>query len=79
MRSLCLSVWFVVPWVFSQHEVEFNVVDLVGRLRCESFLDQVIFPLGQLQLKVVEDRSETGEVDEAAAALVFVLEEWLDQ
>jgi hypothetical protein len=42
-------------------------------------LDQFIFPLVQLQLKVVEDRSETGKVDEAATAFVFVLEKRLDQ
>lgn len=78
MLSLCLSIWFVVSWVFPQNVVELHVVDLVGSFGLESLLDQIVFAFCQLELKVVENWSETGEIDETRTAFVLVLEVGLD-
>lgn len=45
----------------------------------ESLVDQIEFFVVQLESLVIEDGSESGRGDETALALVFILEEWLDQ
>lgn len=45
----------------------------------ESLVDQIEFFVVQLESLVIEDGSESGGGDETALALVFILEEWLDQ
>ena len=59
--------------------VEFNIVDLISCLGLESLVDQVVFSVGDPQLLIIEDRSETRVADESAVALVLVLEEWFNQ
>jgi len=45
----------------------------------ESLVDQIEFFVVQLESLVIEDGSESSGGDETALALVFILEEWLDQ
>lgn len=45
----------------------------------ESLVDNVEFFFVQLKSLVIEDGSESSGGDETALALVFILEEWLDQ
>ena len=45
----------------------------------ESLVDQIEFFAVQLESLVIEDGSESSGGDETALALVFILEEWLDQ
>lgn len=59
--------------------IEFNIVDFVGSAGLESLVDKIEFFIVELESLVIEDRSESGGGDEAALALVFILEEWLDQ
>ena len=59
--------------------IEFDVVDFVGSTGLESLVDQVEFWVAQLKSLVIEDGSESGGGDEAALALIFILEEWFDQ
>lgn len=63
----------------SQHVVELHVVDLVGSLSLETFVDQRELRLAGLKLEVVEDGAEPSHADEAGSALVFILEERLNQ
>ena len=73
------SEWFVVTRVFSEHEVELNIVDFIGSASLESLLDDGVFFLTDTHLEIVEDRAESTEVNEPRSALVFILEVWLDQ
>lgn len=59
--------------------IELDIVDFVGSTSLESLVDEVEFFVVQLKSLVIEDGSESGGGDEAALALVFILEEWLDQ
>ena len=59
--------------------IELNVVDLVVSLGLESLEDNGVLLLADLQLHGVEDGSEPGVSNEPALALVFVLEEGLDE
>jgi hypothetical protein len=45
----------------------------------ESLVDKIEFFVVQLESLVIEDGSESSGGDETALALVFILEEWLDQ
>lgn len=45
----------------------------------EPLVDQIEFFVVQLESLVIEDGSESSGGDETALALVFILEEWLDQ
>lgn len=59
--------------------VELNVVDLVGSSGLESLINEVEFFVSYPQLLAVEDGPEPGVGHKSALALVFVLEERLDQ
>lgn len=59
--------------------IKFAVIDLICCLCAETFLDDSVFLFRDLHLEVVEDRSETSEVNKACSCAVFVLEVWLDQ
>lgn len=59
--------------------IELNVVDLVVGLCLESLEDDLVLFLAYLELHGIEDGSEACVGDEAALALVLVLEEGLDQ
>ena len=59
--------------------IKFDVIDLICCLCSETFLDDSVFLLRNLHLEVVEDRSETSEVNKACSCAIFVLEVWLNQ
>ena len=62
-----------------QDVVKLDVIDFVGGLRCEAFLNNRVLLVAQLHPEVVEDGAEAREVDEAAPAPVLVLEVRFDQ
>ena len=76
---LLLSVGEMVARVVSKYMIKFDVIDLICRLCSETFLDDSVFLLRHLHLEVVEDRSETSEVNKTCSCAVFVLEVWLNQ
>lgn len=59
--------------------IEFDVVDFVGSGSLESLVNQIEYSVGDPKLLVIEDRPESGICDEAAIALVLILEEWFDE
>ena len=63
----------------SKYVVKLYVVDFVGGLGLESLQNDGVLFVANLHSEVVENRLETGEGDEARAALILVLEVWLDQ
>lgn len=69
----------VVARVVSEHMVKLDVVDLIRCLSLEAPLNDVELLLRHLHAEVVEDGAEASERNEAASALVLVLEVGLDQ
>ena len=59
--------------------VKLHIIDLIGSLRLEALLNDIQLLLSHLHTEVVEDGAESGEGDEAASALILILEVWLDQ
>ena len=59
--------------------IELDVIDLIGSLGGETFLDNGVLFFRDLHLEVVEDGPEATEVDEASSCAVLVLEVRLDQ
>ena len=69
----------MVARVVSKNVVKFDIVNLVVGLRLEPLEYDREFFIADLELHGVEDGSESGVRDEPTLALVFVLEERLDQ
>jgi hypothetical protein len=69
----------MVTGIASKNVIKFNVVDFIVGLGLEALENNFVFLIADLQLHVVEDGAEAGVRDEAALALVLVLEEGLDQ
>ena len=63
----------------SEDKVKFNIVDFVGSLSLESLQNYTILFLGDTELEVVEDGTESCEVNESRPALILILEVRLDQ
>ena len=63
----------------SKYVVKLYVVDFVCGLGLESLQNDGVLFAANLHSEVVENRLETGEGDEARAALILVLEVWLDE
>ena len=78
-QAVIRSEGLVVARVVSEDVVELDIIDLVGSLGLETSLNDVELLLRHLHFEVVEDGTESGERNEAAAALVLILEVWLDQ
>ena len=73
------SEWLVVTRVLSEDKVKFNIVDLIGSLSLESLQNYGVLFLGDAELEVVKDGTESSEVNETRPALILVLEVRLDQ
>lgn len=63
----------------SKDPVHFDVVDFVSCLGLEALVQDRELGLASLQLHIVEDAAESCHADEAAGALILILEEGLDQ
>ncbi len=69
----------MISGVASKDIVEFDVVDFIVSLRLEPLEDDFVLLITYLQLHVVKDGLEASVSNESALALVFILEEGLDQ
>ena len=69
----------MIARVASKHMIEFNVIDLIVGLSLEPLEYNRVLFIRDLQLHVVEYGSESSVRNEAALALVLVLEEGLDE
>lgn len=59
--------------------VKLDVVDLVGCLCLESLVDKIILSISYPKLLIIKDATESSIGNEAAIALIFILEEGFDQ
>ena len=59
--------------------IEFYIVDLIISLSLESFEDDCVLFTSNLELHCVKNRAEASVSNKTTLALVFVLEEWLNQ
>ena len=63
----------------SEDKVKFNIVDFIGSLSLESLQNYGVLFLGDAELEVVKDGTESSEVNETRPALILILEVRLDQ
>jgi hypothetical protein len=76
---MSFSYWLMIARIVSKHVVELNVINLVVSLSLEPLEDDLIFFFGNLELHRVKDGSEASVGNEAALALILVLEEGLNE
>lgn len=69
----------MITRIASKNVIKFNVVDFIVGLCLEALENNFVFLLAYVQLHVIEDGSKASVGNEAALALVLVLEEGLYQ